>query len=80
MIQVINTLKKQEYLKENKKIDIQNIMDSSGWHFLSDSLLKIYRTAQIIENALNLEIRGLKNKLEELYKKVKKYRKTEIIY
>ncbi len=78
--QVINTLKNQEYLQENKAITIQNIIENSGWHLLSDSLLKIYRAAQIIENALNIEIRGLKNQLEELYKKVKKYRKTEIIY
>lgn len=80
IIQVINTLKNQEYFKENKKISIQNIMDNSGWHFLSDILLKIYRAAQIIENTLNIEIGGLRNQLEELHKKIKKYRKTEIIY
>lgn len=80
MIQVINSLKNQEYRKENKTISIQNIIDNSGWHFLSDILLKIDKAVQGIENSLKIEIRGLKNQLEELHKKVKKYRKTEIIY
>ncbi|NES03741.1 MAG: hypothetical protein F6K22_13345 [Okeania sp. SIO2F4] len=80
IIQVINTLKNQEYLQENKTITIQNIIDNSGWHFLSDILLKMDKATQDIEKSLKIEIRGLKNQLEELHHKVKKYRKTEIIY